>query len=475
MGKTLSKTNCCVVEQVSSSLSISADEKFSLKNDDEPILELEGSSLETPLPTVSLKLVLNSIQNSNETQEWPAMLSLTCEEQDIDLRAGLDLVCILETSSLTRPKERLLKNSVEFLMSRLTGQDRLSLITFSESTKRLSPLLSMTYTGKVRINLHLQSLSYSLGADLFEALSTGFSVLNNRRQVNQKTFLILLATGNDSNLETVEERFEVLLNEFLGKDVHFWAFGFSPSKVLNFLSEGLAGACFFPDNEKEWFKSLAFAAGIMESLVVSHVVAEVKEAENVKISKIYSENGEKKFRMPDGIAGRTTSVVILIQVPPGRARNLQDVLFAEVSFRVNNALRVVHLTLNVPFIDQEIVMSEIELDEEVLKGFYRSKCADILFEAAQIAEVDFDTARLLILKGCEEFEESCLRENSFIQMIILDMKNCLNFLGNSLEFHARTRCLARNHWLKYLSGVEDYQNKSTSINRFRLKTLFNIV
>lgn len=475
MGKTLSKTNCCVVDQISSSLTISAEaEKYAFFKDDEPILEMEEGVSENVDPEVSFKFVTNFIQSSNEIQEWPAILSVTCEDQDIDLRGGLDLIVLLETSSPNRCKDRVLRNSVEFLMSRLTGQDRLSLISFNSSSHRLTPLLSMTYTSKVRINLLLQSLQYSPGLDLLDSLYTAYSVLSNRRLKNKSSHIIILGSGEDSSNENIKERLSPILQEFINQDIQLWLFSFYPSHIFTFISEESGGCHFVAKSEKSWFYNLAYASGLVESTNLTQVSAQVQVCSpNVQISKVYSENGELSFRMKNGLFGRTSSVVLLIKILPVRMQGLVQLVSGRVEFSVNGIRKSADVVLSVQFVDAQI--NEIELDEVVMQGFYRAKAADVLYEAAYLALGTSENAKLLLEKAIKELEESCINNNSLVLELTEEMKKIIRDLKNSSDCNLSLRNLARSHWLELSSEIENYQSKATKMNRFRLKTLFNIV
>ena len=475
MGKTLSKTNCCVVDQISSSLTISAEaEKYAFFKDDEPIMEMEEGVSENVDPEVSFKFVTNFIQNSDESQEWPAILSVACQDQDIDLRGGLDLVVLLETSSSSRCKDRVLRNSVEFLMSRLTGQDRLSLISFNSLSHRLTPLLSMTYTSKVRVNLLLQSLQYAPGLELLDSLYTAYSVLGNRRLKNKSSHIIILASGEDSSSENLKERLAPILQEFINQDIQLWLFSYYPSHIFTFISEESGGCHFVAKSEKNWFYNLAYASGLIESTSLTQVSAQIQVLHpNVQVTKVYSENGEPSFRMKNGLFGRTSSVVLLVRLLPGRMQGLVQLVSGKVDFSVNGARKSADVVLSVQFVDGQI--EEIELDEEVMQGFYRAKSADVLYEAAYLALATSENPKTLLENAVKELEESCISSNSLVLELAEEMRKIIRDLKNGPNWNINLRNLARSHWLELSSEIENYQSKATKMNRFRLKTLFNIV
>lgn len=480
MGKALSKTNCCASDQFSSNFTFSADnERFSSYKDDEPVIEASGAecSVDYALPSIQLKLASSYVQRSNVEQEWPAALIISCEETNIDLRSGIDIVCIVETSYLTKQKDRMLRNSVEFLMSRLTGQDRISLIGFADSSKKVTPLTSMTYTGKVKTNLALQSLHFGGKPNLADGLLLGLSVLLNRRQINHQSFIVIFATGDDSD-ESTEGKISSILQEFINENFSVFLFGLgSPKKVLNFIAEETNGTCYFAKNENEWFKNLAFSCGVMESKVLSDVFVELKIIESeipVSISKIYSENGENEFRLQDGLSGNSISAVFILKFLPFDHQIQTDIVSAHVQYKFYGVQHSIQINLRVPFVNASDNIAEIELDEEILKNFYRVKCADIMNEASILYFQNPNDAKLLLLRGSSELQTSIISSLSTIQSLKQDLLSSMHSLNTS-EQSIYLRNLARNHWSQRLSNCPDYQNSATSINKSRLQSIFNII
>ena len=486
MGKSLSKTNCCAVDQISSNITFSGEvDKQGLSLDDEPILTNSSldESREAPMPSFNLTFACNYIQKSDQVQEWPVCLSVECGEVPLEERPGMDIVCLIETSTFTKGKEKWIRNAVEFMMNRMTGQDRLSIVSFAENGKRLTPFVSMAFTGKIRINLVLQGLQYHGFCDIEEGIKAALSVFSNRRNINSHSYLITMTAGYDNHPESLKERLSELLRDFnMHTSLLFTGHVFSladPVPILNFIAEETNGTLYLSQDESQWFKNIAYCCGILESKVAEEVFAEISmlhEMAPVVLSKVYSESGEPRFRMPDVLAGSKMELVFLLRFLPQANYKYpkSNLLKVDVQYSIRGTKYNESKFLMVPFVASIIMMREIELDEEVLVGFYRVKVADILNEASLLAESDVEAAKILLISGGKELEESCVFGNRFIRSLSEEILELAEKVENSPGLSALIRNQARNHWSKRRFDVEFYQNYATIINKNRLKVLFNI-
>lgn len=488
MGTTIGKTNCCQVDQISSNLTLSAEaERLSMSLDDEPILlssSLDESRGESPLISPNLKFGCNYLQQTNETQEWPVCLNISCADQSIDERGGIDLVCLIETSSMTYDKSEVIHKCIEFVMGRLSGQDRLSIVTFSDAARRLCPLISMSYTGKVKIGLLIRNLIYNGSCDLAEALVFALSVLNNRRNFNSSAHILLFSTGKDNHPDSVKERISDILREFTYRingsfTINIFALS-SPLNILTYISEETNGSCYFNKDDKSLMMSLAYCCGIMESKVAEDVSVKIVIPDipiPVVISKVYSENAENVFRLPDVLAGMSMDTTFLMRFFPCPDADFRvlEIVRVLIQYKIKGIVRVEEVGLSIPIFPMKKVCKEIEIDENVLVSFYRVKAADIMFEAAEMALVDLAGAVQLLVLGSKELDECCVRRNHLVQTLSSELKVLKDKIARSEEIRAYIRNRARNHWTKRCNDVPDYHNSATTINKNRLRALFNYI
>ncbi|XVE51724.1 hypothetical protein DITRI_Ditri02bG0063900 [Diplodiscus trichospermus] len=113
-------------------------------------------------------------------------------------RAPIDLVAVLDVSGSMAGKLALLKRAVCFIIQNLGPLDRLSVVTFSSSARRILPLRRMSRSGQDDAICAINALSSSGGTNIVEGLKIGVKVLEERREHNPIASIILLSDGHDT-------------------------------------------------------------------------------------------------------------------------------------------------------------------------------------------------------------------------------------------------------------------------------------
>ncbi|KAJ4915152.1 Zinc finger (C3HC4-type RING finger) family protein [Raphanus sativus] len=114
-------------------------------------------------------------------------------------RAPLDLVAVLDvSSSMDGPKMELLKNAVCFVIQNLGETDRLSVVSFSSTARRLFPLRLMSEAGKQAAIQAVNSLVANGCTNIAEGLEIGARVIAERRWRNPVPVMMLLSDGQDN-------------------------------------------------------------------------------------------------------------------------------------------------------------------------------------------------------------------------------------------------------------------------------------
>ncbi|KAF8412757.1 hypothetical protein HHK36_000727 [Tetracentron sinense] len=123
-------------------------------------------------------------------------------------RAPIDLVTVLDVSgSMTGTKLALLKRAVQFVITNLGPADRLAIVTFSSTARRIFPLRRMSDTGRHNAVLAINSLVSAGGTNIVEGLKKGVRVLEERRERNPVSSIILLSDGKDTyNVDNYNHR-----------------------------------------------------------------------------------------------------------------------------------------------------------------------------------------------------------------------------------------------------------------------------
>ncbi|KAA8528401.1 hypothetical protein F0562_035756 [Nyssa sinensis] len=118
-------------------------------------------------------------------------------------RAPIDLVTVLDVSgSMGGAKLQMLKRAMRLLISSLCSADRLSIVAFSASPKRLFPLRRMTVQGQRAARRIIDRLVCSQGTSVGDALRKATKVLEDRRERNPVASIMLLSDGQDERVHS---------------------------------------------------------------------------------------------------------------------------------------------------------------------------------------------------------------------------------------------------------------------------------
>ncbi|KAJ0529325.1 putative chromatin regulator PHD family [Helianthus annuus] len=120
---------------------------------------------------------------------------------NVTRRAPIDLVAVLDVSaSMSGAKLQMLKRAMRLVISSLGSADRLSIVAFSASPKRLLPLRRMHPRGQRAARRIIDQLVCSRGTCAGEALRKATKVLEDRRERNPVASIILLSDGHEEHV-----------------------------------------------------------------------------------------------------------------------------------------------------------------------------------------------------------------------------------------------------------------------------------
>ncbi|KAJ0550491.1 putative chromatin regulator PHD family [Helianthus annuus] len=203
-------------------------------------------------------------------------------------RAPVDLVTVLDTSgSMAGTKLALLKRAMGFVIQNLGPADRLAVIAFSSTARRLFPLRKMSDTGKQQALQAVNSLTASGGTNIAEGLRKGAKVMEDRRENNPVGSIILLSDGQDTYTVNRSSNsggrknplnYELLVpqsihcgNGNLGNKIPVHAFGFGAdhdASSMHSISEISGGTFSFIETESVIQDAFAQCIGGLLSVVV---------------------------------------------------------------------------------------------------------------------------------------------------------------------------------------------------------------
>uniref|UniRef100_A0A2N9IDA6 RING-type domain-containing protein n=1 Tax=Fagus sylvatica TaxID=28930 RepID=A0A2N9IDA6_FAGSY len=114
-------------------------------------------------------------------------------------RAPIDLVTVLDVSAnMSGPKLQMMKRAMRLVISSLCATDRLSIVAFSASSKRLLPLTKMNTNGRRSARKMIDALCcVGHGACANDALKKAAKVLEDRRERNPFASIMLLSANTN--------------------------------------------------------------------------------------------------------------------------------------------------------------------------------------------------------------------------------------------------------------------------------------
>ncbi|PQQ11665.1 uncharacterized protein Pyn_03619 [Prunus yedoensis var. nudiflora] len=127
---------------------------------------------------------------------------IASETASLQRRAPIDLVTVVDVSaSASNAKIQMMKRAMRLIVSSLRDTDRLSIVAFSSTSKRLLPLRRMTSAGRRSARRIVDALcGVGNGMCVNDALKKAAKVLQDRRERNAVASIMLLSEGSqDAN------------------------------------------------------------------------------------------------------------------------------------------------------------------------------------------------------------------------------------------------------------------------------------
>uniref|UniRef100_A0A0D9VIE6 RING-type domain-containing protein n=1 Tax=Leersia perrieri TaxID=77586 RepID=A0A0D9VIE6_9ORYZ len=196
-------------------------------------------------------------------------------------RAPVDLVTVLDVSgSMAGTKLALLKRAMGFVIQHLGPSDRLSVIAFSSTARRLFHLRRMSHCGRQQALQAVNSLGAGGGTNIADALKKAAKVIEDRNYKNPVCSIILLSDGQDtynisSNVRGTRPDYRslvpssILSHTICTVPVHGFGFGADhDSDALHSIAQASGGTFSFIEDESVIQDAFAQCIGGLLSVVV---------------------------------------------------------------------------------------------------------------------------------------------------------------------------------------------------------------
>ncbi|XAR72121.1 hypothetical protein NMG60_11018642 [Bertholletia excelsa] len=343
-------------------------------------------------------------------------------------RAPVDLVTVLDTSgSMAGTKLALLKRAMGFVIQNLGPNDRLSVVAFSSTARRLFPLRRMSDTGKQQALQAVNSLVANGGTNIAEGLRKGAKVMEDRREKNPVSSIILLSDGRDtytvnsSGSTQQQPNYQLLLplsiqgNNGAAFKIPVHAFGFGSdhdASLMHSISEISGGTFSFIETEAVIQDAFAQCIGGLLSVVVKELRVCMECIHPTLSLGSLRAGSYPNHVMPDRRAGwisvgdlyadEERNFLVSVNVPKDLSGNEMSLL--KVRCVYNDPLTKEKVTLEGEEVNikrPEVAGKEL-VSIEVERQMNRLQAADAMAQARTAAEQGDLTRAVSILESCRQ-------------------------------------------------------------------------
>lgn len=418
-------------------------------------------------------------------------------------RAPVDLVTVLDISgSMSGTKLALLKRAMGFVIQNLGPNDRLAVIAFSSSARRLFPLCRMSETGRYKALQAVNSLVAGGGTNIGEGLRKGAKIMEDRREKNPVASIILLSDGqdtysiNDSRGNRNQPNYGSLLplsihpGESSGFKIPIHTFGFGTdhdSSSMHSISEISGGTFSFIETVGAIQDAFAQCIGGLLSVVAKNLQVKIEcihptvYLESIKAgsypNSVSSNHHTGSIDAGDLYADEERNFLVSVNIP------------AEISSNRTSLLKI-SCTYNDPFTKETVILEDHEVriertktarqetfSIEVDRQRNRIRAADAIAQARTAAERGDLTGAISTLDNCRKLLSETMSAKSQDSLCIAldaELKEMQDrmasrrlyeesgraYILSGLSSHSWQRATARGDSTDGLSHTQAYQTPS---------------
>lgn len=418
-------------------------------------------------------------------------------------RAPVDLVTVLDISgSMAGTKLALLKRAMGFVIQNLGSNDRLSVIAFSSTARRLFPLRRMTDVGRQQALQAVNSLVANGGTNIAEGLRKGAKVMEERRGKNPVASIILLSDGQDtytvsgSGPNQPQPNYRLLLplsihgGDNAGFQIPVHAFGFGAdhdASSMHSISEISGGTFSFIETEAVIQDAFAQCIGGLLSVVAQELQVAV-ECSNPMVRVASVKAGSYPSRV--AVDGRTGFVdvgdlyadeerdfLVSVYVPAECSGNKTSLLKVTCVYKDPITKETATLESEEVRIERPEIAGRAVVSIEVDRQRNRLRAAEAMAQARAVAEQGDLTGAVSILESCRKVlsetisAKSCDRLCVALDAELKEMQERMAsrhvyeasgraYILSGLSSHSWQRATARGDSTDGSSLVQAYQTPS---------------
>ncbi|GMI88913.1 hypothetical protein like AT5G60710 [Hibiscus trionum] len=423
-------------------------------------------------------------------------------------RAPIDLVTVLDVSgSMAGTKLALLKRAMGFVIQHLGSSDRLSVIAFSSTARRLFPLRRMTETGRQEALQAVNSLTANGGTNIAEGLRKGAKVIVDRMWKNPVGSIILLSDGQDTYTVTspggAHSRTDYKSLLPAGPHIPVHAFGFGAdhdAASMHSISEISGGTFSFIEAEGVIQDAFAQCIAGLLSVVAQEACVKVEcTYPNVVINSIkagsyrISVTADAKTGSIDAgdlYAEEERDFLVTVNVPVDDSSDEMSLLKVQCIYRDPISKEMVSLEeANEVKIQRPTIIGQTVVSMEVDRQRNRLRAAEAMAEARATAEHGDLTAAVSLLESCRRALSETVSARAGDRLCVAlsaELKEMRERMANrrvyessgrayvlsGLSSHSWQRATARGDSTNSTSLVQAYQTPTMTDMVTRSQTMF---
>ncbi|XP_050209947.1 E3 ubiquitin-protein ligase WAV3-like isoform X2 [Mercurialis annua] len=341
-------------------------------------------------------------------------------------RAPVDLVTVLDISgSMAGTKLALLKRAMGFVIQNLGSNDRLSVIAFSSTARRLFSLRRMSDTGRQLALQAVNSLVAHGGTNIAEGLNKGAKVMEERREKNPVGSIILLSDGQDTYTVNSSRASEPQLNYRLllplsihggnntGLQIPVHAFGFGAdhdASSMHSISEVSGGTFSFIETEAVIQDAFAQCIGGLLSVVAQELQVGVECVHpDVRLgplkvgsypSRVMDNARSGLIDVGDLYADEERDFLVSVNVPAESSGNQTSLLKVRCVYKDPLTKEITTLESEEVVLKRPEITGEAAVSIEVDRQRNRLQAAESISQARTAAEQGDLTGAVSILENC---------------------------------------------------------------------------
>ena len=417
------------------------------------------SSLEIDINTI-LKCSISSKNNyiklsSTESQKIPVLITVSTKDDSEkavkaldEYRPPIDLICVIDRSgSMSGEKIKLVRETLKYLVSILSPNDRLCLITFDDQADMLTGLQRVKDGNIQTFDSKIDTITHRGGTNMMLGLNKALELIKNRKYRNKVTSLFMLSDGLD-NIGQVDINFKNSLEKLQIQDIFTVnTFGYGNDhdpELMRKLATIKDGNFFYIeklDLVDEYFVNAlgGLLSVIGEKLNLKASTVNKPPFSDLRISKVfgpqwqYHENEKYySFIMNQLLLGLSKELMLELNIPPIK-KKIEDLDRNAVLLKVE--IEVVAIK------DKSIVKKELELaytlyneneeipeevkkiNQDVMMNYMRVQGAEVIQNARKLAdEGKYEMSKKLINENLTELQKEEYKSDEKLKVLSSDLK-----------------------------------------------------